>query len=227
MKEQIKKLRFPFEIKSVSKEGIIEGYASTFGNIDQGGDKVMPGAFKRTLKNNGDKIPILADHRMDQQIGWNMEAKEDKEGLLVRGWLDIQNNQKAKEKYSMAQKALEFGAKSGLSIGYAAVGWDVEKDKDSGMSYRRLKELKLFEYSLVTFPMNEEANLTGAKSFDELFEEEISEAELLEKFVAKLKEKGFNELNIKAALERSAAQIENPLENLKRLFDDGIKNLRK
>lgn len=224
MKEQIKKIRFPFEIKAVTPDGIIEGYASTFNNIDLGGDKVMPGAFKRTLKNNGSKVPILADHRMDQQIGWNMDAKEDSSGLYVKGWLDINNNQKAKEKYSMAQKALEVGAKSGLSIGYAAVGWEIVNDKQTNMSYRKLKEIKLYEYSLVTFPMNEEASMTSAKGFDELFEEEINEAELLEKFVAKLKEKGCNESSIKSALERSAAKIESP--SLRHLFDEGIKNLK-
>ena len=37
------------DLKEVSEEGVFEGYASKFGDRDQGGDTVMKGAFKNSL----------------------------------------------------------------------------------------------------------------------------------------------------------------------------------
>ncbi len=48
----------------------------------------------------------------------------------------------------------------GLSIGYGTI----KSEPDSSNSrIRLLKELKMYEYSFVTFPMNTEAMLTAAK----------------------------------------------------------------
>lgn len=152
---------FPFEIKDADSQGFIRGYASTFGNVDLGLDVVDKGAFKKAIKETGGgKFPILADHDPSKLIGWNLRAEEDDTGLKVEGQLDL-NVQLAKERYSLARKALELGIPMGLSIGYMTV--KAEPDRDKPM-VRRLKELKLFEYSIVTFPMNTEAMITAAKS---------------------------------------------------------------
>lgn len=213
----------PVEIKSFGEQGVVEGYAAVFNNIDLGMDKIIPGAFKRTLKNNKGKVPMLADHKWDQPIGVNLEAKEDSYGLLVKGQINL-NIQAGRERYEYAKQLLANGMKAGLSIGYNTVDYEEAKDKETGRIYRKLKELKLHEYSLVVFPMNEEATLTGVKSFDDLFNEQINEEELLEKFIAKLKEKGSTESVIKAALERSAAKFKTS--SLRHVFEDGIKNLK-
>lgn len=154
---------FGFKLDDV-KNGVIKGYASTFGNIDLGLDVVDKGAFKKTLKDNGGRVPILADHNPTDQIGWNRHAVEDNEGLYVEGLIDV-NVQKGREKLSLAKTALEIGAPMGLSIGYYTI--KAEPDMDSPR-VRRLKELKLFEYSIVTFPMNTEAMITAAKSMGEI-----------------------------------------------------------
>ena len=152
---------FPFEIKDADAQGFIRGYASTFGNVDLGLDIVDKGAFKKTIKEtSGGKFPILADHDPSKLIGWNIRAEEDETGLKVEGQLDL-NVQLAKERYSLARKALEHGIQMGLSIGYMTI--KAEPDREKPM-VRRLKELKLFEYSIVTFPMNTEAMITAAKS---------------------------------------------------------------
>lgn len=162
MDKSVKFMTFGFEMKEVdasASEAHFTGYASTFGNVDLGLDIVDKGAFKRTLKDNKGKFPILADHSPYDQIGWNVGAMEDEKGLLVEGVLDL-NVQKGKERYSLAKKAMEIGAKMGLSIGYMTI--KAEPDKENPR-IRRLKELKLFEYSFVTFPMNVEAMVTAAK----------------------------------------------------------------
>jgi HK97 family phage prohead protease len=153
---------FELKLDDAEPKGLIRGFASTFGNIDLGADVVDKGAFKKTLKENKGVFPILDSHNPDKQIGWNVRAEETDKGLFVEGQLDL-NVQAAREKFSLAMKAVELGAKMGLSIGYTVIKGD--KDKDNPM-VRRIKEVKLFEYSIVTFPMNTEAMITAAKGFD-------------------------------------------------------------
>lgn len=155
---------FSFKLDDVDSQGIIRGYASTFGNIDLGADVVDKGAFKKTIKESGGRVPILADHDPTKQVGWNIRAEEDEKGLLVEGKLDL-NVQLARERYSLSKTALEIGAKMGLSIGYMTIKGEPDKENPR---VRRLKELKLFEYSLVTFPMNTAAMVTAAKGVGSL-----------------------------------------------------------
>ncbi len=68
---------FPLKVDRVGDTGEFTGYASTFGDVDQGGDVVDRGAFKKTLRENGGKVPVLDHHDPTRQIGWNLEAKED------------------------------------------------------------------------------------------------------------------------------------------------------
>jgi hypothetical protein len=86
-----------------------------------------------------------------------MEATEDAKGLKVKGKLDL-NVQSAREKLSLARTAKEIGGKMGLSIGYEAINraWEGE--------VRLLKEIELYEYSFVAFPMNRRATVTSIKN---------------------------------------------------------------
>lgn len=209
--------------------GIIEGYASTFGNIDYGYDKVMKGAFKKTLKENKGKFPILADHNQTTQIGWNLEAKEDDRGLFVKGQLDIKNNVKARERWSLAKTALDIGADSGLSIGYRPIKWayDEEETETGRVPFRKLQEVKLIEYSFVAFPMNAMATATAVKFEDALRNVQFNgdEVAAVQKIVAMMKQNGFTEVSIKKALEAAAANLNEP-KSILHLFDDA-KNIFK
>ena len=48
---EYKQIRFKADVLD-EEQGIFEGYASVFGNLDSGGDIVDPGAFARTLEEN-------------------------------------------------------------------------------------------------------------------------------------------------------------------------------
>jgi hypothetical protein len=144
------------EFKALSGEGEFEGYAAIFNNVDMGNDKILPGAFEKTLKKTKGKIPILDGHCTRCQIGWNLEASEDAKGLKVHGQLNLDVGA-GSDKYALAKQAKEVGAKMGLSIGYASKKSDWEGD------VRLLREVKLFEYSLVAFPMNDKATVTNIK----------------------------------------------------------------
>lgn len=151
---------FTFKADDADENGMIRGFASTFGNVDFGFDVVDKGAFVKSIKESKGLWPILADHDPSKQIGWNMRAEENEKGLYVEGQLDL-NVQSAREKFSLIKGAVKTGAKMGLSIGYTTI--KAEPDRENPR-VRRLKELKLWEYSVVTFPMNPEASITGAKA---------------------------------------------------------------
>lgn len=155
---------FPFKIGRVADSGEFLGYASTFGGTDLGGDVMERGSFKKTLRETQGAIPVLDHHDPTRQIGWNLEAREDDRGLLVRGLLDL-NVRVARERYSLMKMAVQVGGRTGLSIGFRTV--KEEPDKRNPM-IRRLKEIQLFEYSIVTFPMNPQAAVTTVKARQEL-----------------------------------------------------------
>jgi hypothetical protein len=196
-------LNFEFEFKDLQADGTIEGYASTFGNVDQGLDVVDAGAFKKTLAESKGKVPILADHDPSKQLGWNLDAAEDRRGLWVRGKLDIEHNALARERYSLLKTAMDIGAKPGLSIGYRTI----KAEPDSGNpNIRRLKELKLYEYSLVTFPMNTEAMVTAAKAWAEGAKDVD---EVVAQVLAAVAQFGYSEKQVVDALARRAAPKQN------------------
>ena len=134
---------------------VIEGYASFFGDADQGGDIVEPGAYAASLarlKAEGRQVKMLWQHDPAQPIGLWDEVREDGRGLFVKGRL-LDSVARARE----AAELIRAGAIDGLSIGYRTR----RATKDS-KGRRRLHELELWEVSLVTFPMLPSARL-GAK----------------------------------------------------------------
>jgi HK97 family phage prohead protease len=139
----------------VSDGTVIQGYASLFGVEDRGGDVVVAGAYARSLKGleaAGRGVKMLWQHDPSEPIGVWDEVREDARGLWVRGRL-LDEVARAREAAALiAAKAVD-----GLSIGYRTVV--AEKD---GKGRRLLKELELWEVSLVTFPMLPGARV-GAK----------------------------------------------------------------
>jgi HK97 family phage prohead protease len=142
------------EEATVTPEGVISGYASRFNERDLGGDIVLPGAFTETLKKRGAKsLPMLREHNRRELIGVWHEAKEDGQGLYVKGKIAI-DTQSGREALTLAQ----MGALSGLSIGFKTL----EAIPDG--QGRQLKSVNLWETSLVTFPMLESAQIDAVKA---------------------------------------------------------------
>lgn len=134
---------------------LIEGYASFFGEADQGGDVVAQGAYAASLAaaaKAGRSIKMLWQHDPAQPIGVWDEVREDARGLYVKGRL-LPGVARARE----AADLIAAGALDGLSIGYRTV-----KATKSAKGQRLLQELELWEVSLVTFPMLPTARV-GAK----------------------------------------------------------------
>lgn len=163
---------FAFQVKEFDDAtGTVKGYLSTFGNIDETGDRVCAGAFKRTLQskyeykkkhNKTYLMPLLWQHSTDEPIGGYTEAKEDSVGLYVEFQVDM-DVQRGREAYSGLKKGYIFQQ----SIGYDTINSEWVQEPD-GKMVRNLLELRLWEGSVVTFPANELAVVTSVKSMDDM-----------------------------------------------------------
>ncbi len=137
--------RFDADV-TVTDGCVIEGYASRFGQCDQGNDVVATGAYAASLTRlaeAGRAVKMLWQHDPAQPIGIWDEVREDAIGLYVKGRL-LETVARGRE----AAALVAAGAIDGLSIGYRTKA--ATKDKQGR---RVLTELELWEVSLVTFPM--------------------------------------------------------------------------
>lgn len=221
--EKMKKkfLNVDIDFKSIDEEkGEFEAYLSVFGNPDRGGDIVAPGAFKNSLSKRGNKLyPLLYQHNHNDVIG-GFSAVEDAHGLKMFGQFNL-DTQKGKEAYSNAKK----GYLTGFSMGYTVD----EYERDNKNDVTILKEVTLWEGSIVTFPMNEEAQLTSIKSLPENereFERFLRDAGYSRTKAKAITCHGFNysddqreaEQTEKTSQEKALSQsIETLLENMKEL----------
>ncbi|HTS40757.1 MAG TPA: HK97 family phage prohead protease [Xanthobacteraceae bacterium] len=145
----------PISTRLSIADGVVEGYASLFGEIDQARDMVMPGAFAATLRQRGvRRVPMLFQHDPAEPIGVWLDLHEDTRGLYARGRL-IPEVVRARELLAL----LEAGAADVLSIGFRTVKGRV----DPRTRIRKLEAIDLWEISLVTFPLLAGARVRSVK----------------------------------------------------------------
>lgn len=143
------------ELKFLEDEGQFEGYASKYGNVDQGGDVVMRGAFTDSLRNGIGHVKMLMHHDTRRPIGRWIDFEDRPEGLWVKGQI-LREIEDGREAHLMLQN----GLLDGLSIGYRTL-----EDKWDG-DVRQLIKLDLKETSVVTFPMNEQCRIESVKDVE-------------------------------------------------------------
>lgn len=145
------------------KRGEFEALVSVFGNVDRGGDRVMPGAFGKTLAEwgeKGDPIPIIWNHMWDNPEAHIGEADpndvvETKDGLFVqRGKIDL-DRPFAEQVFHL----LERRRVKEFSFGYSVR--DAETAKDGAYD---LLDLDLFELGPTLKGMNPETELLAVKA---------------------------------------------------------------
>ncbi len=132
-------------------ENSLEGYAATFGNVDNVGDVIIKGAFAKSLAKL--KPKFCYQHKSDELIGVIESAVEDDNGLYIKAI--FANTQDAQD----ARELSKIGAIEEMSIGYIARDYEYRSD-----GVRVLKEIELLEVSLVAFPANDKAKITQVKS---------------------------------------------------------------
>lgn len=165
-------------IKSISygfkdidtKQGIVTGYFAHFGSIDSDGDRILPGAFSKTIKENGPDgtqlIKHLLDHDKTKAIGKLQVLKEDSTGLYYESKAG---------RHTLGQDFLmmaEDGILNQHSFGYRVIKHSKKSDANE------LSELAMFEGSSIQFlGANRNTPIVGIKSLDEV----VDDLEALEK----------------------------------------------
>lgn len=136
-----------------TKNNIISGYLSNFGNEDHDGDTIPKGAFKKTLMERTGQIYFLNQHKWAQPHGFFKELDEDGRGLK------FVSNPLIDTTYSSdAVKLYAAGIVNQHSIGFQIVKFEGDYGD------RTLTEIKLYEGSNVTLGANPLTPFTGFKS---------------------------------------------------------------
>lgn len=178
--------------------GTIEGYASIFGEEDRINDIVLPGAFTASLKaKKTTRLPMLVGHVQRIPVGVWMSMIEDRKGLRVKGKIDIES-----EDGGQLHRVLKMGAEIGLSIGYRAKVHEYQTDPKTNDTKRILKEVDLFEVSLVTIPCCDGARVISVKT-----EPAEPPEQTVERAAAALLQKQLDIFNASLALDRACAAL--------------------
>lgn len=143
-------------------QGTFEAIVAAFGNVDRGGDQILPGAFTDSLvawEQKGRPIPVIFSHEwdnLDAHIGQVLEAKEVDEGLYVRGQLEMD------EPFAQrVWKKMSKGTLAEFSFAYDVV--DALWAKEDGQTIYELRKLDLLEVGPCLVGMNPETQLLGVK----------------------------------------------------------------
>ena len=147
--------------------GRVIGYASTFDrDPDAYGDVIAKGAFTKSLAawrekmDEGVYMPLLYGHNTTDpayNIGRVVDFTEDDKGLLVTAEFDAEN-----EKAQYTRKLAQEGRLYQFSFAFDVKEWG-EVTLDNGQKATELRELDIFEVSLVQIPANQHAQIIEIK----------------------------------------------------------------
>jgi Escherichia/Staphylococcus phage prohead protease len=150
-----------FKPDSLDEVGTFTGMLSPYGRVDYQNDSILPGAYEKTIRDSGGKIPLLLGHDEKVLIG-DLFLLDTPAGLRVKGVLDMELSAARDVHINLVKKRLR-----GMSIGYNAI----RKFMENGV--RKLAEIALREGSLTIWPAEPTALVDGVKSDDEAKKAEI------------------------------------------------------
>lgn len=146
-------------------------------------EKIEKGAFKRAL-DRGLDIHFLAEHDKNKILAstrnGSLTLKEDDKGLLMRA--TISKTSYGKDYYEL----IKDGILRNMSFGFNVIK-DTWKQGKNGILERSIKDLNLFEVSVVTNPAYPQSNLS-ARGMDLVEEVEVTEIRKENKDVSTLDE---------------------------------------
>jgi HK97 family phage prohead protease len=143
------------DLKNVGESGKFSGYASIFGNVDDGKDRIQHGAFKEIVTNSSGKVVTLYMHGFRDPIGL-ASVGQDTKGLAFEASLELGDPMARRAHTLMKAQIID-----GMSIGYDVLDGGATLEEKTGI--RDLTGLKLWEISPVTFGMNSAARIEGVK----------------------------------------------------------------
>lgn len=168
---------FGFKALADEGEGVFEAYVSVFGNVDLAGERVVVGAFSKSLERwaaSGDPIPVIFSHQWDTleaHVGKVLVAEEhmpgdprlpaelaELGGLYVKAAMDVEEDFAGRLWKRMAERRLrEF-----------SFAYDVIRAKPGAGGALDLLELDVIEVGPTLKGMNPATVLVSAKAFGDL-----------------------------------------------------------
>lgn len=195
---------FPGFTKSMDAEtGIVEAYVSIMGikDLDRPPDIIQMGAFAKSIQERGPqgarKIRVLHQHRWDRVIGTPLTLVEHPRDMLPEALLArypeatgglfartqfVMEVQLGRETYAL----YKAGAMDEWSVGFDALQFDYIKGGETEETYRVLKEIRLWEYSPVTWGANPATMTTDVKEEDRQDDDALAGAESQEALTRRL-----------------------------------------
>ena len=178
---QVRSIATDFKTREDSGDLYIDGYFAVFDSIyqisDDMSESIAQGAFANTL--SGD-IRALIDHETMYVLGRNqagtLELREDSHGL----WGSIRvnpNDQDAMNLYARVQR----GDVNQCSFGFDILSEETDFREDGSVHWT-IKEVKLYEVSVCTFPAYAETSVQARKD-----EFEVLKRREIEKMKAELR----------------------------------------
>lgn len=159
---QVRSVASSFETRSDDTGMYIEGYFSVFNSnyeIYPGcTESVAPGAFSNTL---GGDIKALCDHDTRLVLGRNkagtLELREDSHGLWGRITINP-NDSDAVNLYERVKRG---------DVDQCSFGFDIREEeadfRDDGSVHFTIRDVELYEVSVVTFPAYSETSVSARK----------------------------------------------------------------
>jgi len=159
-------------IDADDKQHIVKGYASYFNNKDSDGDIIRPGAYAKTIKENGDRVRYIYQHNMAQPLGKMRMLEEDDKGLLFEA--EIAKTTLGND----VMELMKLGVITENSVGILPMQKEFKGD------YREITEVKLYEVSAVTLAANDQAKIMdvkGSANKEEMYKRYDSLAKVIRK----------------------------------------------
>lgn len=147
---------FVGSVKDVDAKGrTVTGYLSSFGNKDHDGDIIQKGAFSKSISERKEQIFFLNQHDWKQPLSKFSALEENEKGLYFESQ-PLPDTSYGND----VIKLYEAGVLKEHSIGFITMkdGYDDEMDA------RTIKEVKLYEGSVVTLGANSNTPFTGLKA---------------------------------------------------------------
>ena len=156
---QLRTVATDFTTREDGEELLIEGYFAVFNSNYEiwpgASESIAPGAFAKSLES--DDIRALTNHNTDLVLGRNRAGtlilKEDTHGL----WGSIRINPKDSDAVNTRERVLRG------DVSQCSIGFDIREEetefRDDGSVHWTIKDVKLWEVSVCTFPAYESTNV--------------------------------------------------------------------
>lgn len=157
---QMRSIPSKFETRQENDDFYIEGYFSVFGSNYElwpgATESIAPGAFSGTL---GNDVRALVDHETRLVLGRSkagtLELREDSHGL----WGKVRINPNDTDAMNLYNR-VKRGDVDQCSFGFNIIKEDTEI-RDDGSVHWTIREVELFEVSVVTFPAYESTSISA------------------------------------------------------------------